>query len=77
MFSNLLGGAAGGVLINGLSDLNRQFEEAGHGDKAQSWVGHGTNKPISPSELEEVQGPQRKLGSAKRQVCRGSSQLPD
>jgi uncharacterized protein YidB (DUF937 family) len=38
------GGAAGSVLGGGLGDLVKQFEQAGHGDVAKSWIGTGPNK---------------------------------
>jgi len=52
----LAGGAAGGVLSGGLNDLLKQFQEAGHGDAANSWVSPGTNKQIAPSDLESALG---------------------
>jgi uncharacterized protein YidB (DUF937 family) len=50
----LAGGGAGSVLSNGLGDLLKQFQEAGHGDTANSWVGNGPNKEISPNDLSRV-----------------------
>jgi uncharacterized protein YidB (DUF937 family) len=50
------GGAAGGILSGGLNDLLKQFEQAGHGDVAKSWVGTGPNKQISPDDLEKAIG---------------------
>jgi uncharacterized protein YidB (DUF937 family) len=52
----LAGGAAGSVLSGGLNDLLKQFQEAGHGDTASSWVNPGTNKQIAPSDLESALG---------------------
>jgi uncharacterized protein YidB (DUF937 family) len=52
----LAGGAAGSVLTSGLNDLLKQFEQAGHGDVAKSWVGTGPNKEISPQDLEKTLG---------------------
>jgi uncharacterized protein YidB (DUF937 family) len=52
----LAGGAAGSVLSGGLNDLLKQFEHAGHGDKAQSWVSNGPNKPISSNDLANALG---------------------
>ena len=54
--SLLGGGAAGGILSGGLNDLLKQFEEAGHGDVAKSWVGNGPNKAISPNDLANALG---------------------
>ncbi|CCE00599.1 YidB family protein [Bradyrhizobium sp. STM 3809] len=52
----LAGGAAGSVLSGGLGDLLRQFQDKGHGDAANSWVGPGENKPISPGDLASALG---------------------
>ncbi len=52
----LTGGAAGSVLSGGLADLLKQFEQAGHGDVAKSWVGTGPNKQISSRDLEDAIG---------------------
>jgi uncharacterized protein YidB (DUF937 family) len=46
------GGAAGGILSGGLGDLLKQFQINGQGEKADSWVSTGTNKAVSPNELE-------------------------
>jgi uncharacterized protein YidB (DUF937 family) len=54
----LLGGAgAGNVLNSGLGELLERFQQTGHGDKAESWVGTGPNKDIAPNQLEEAIGP--------------------
>jgi uncharacterized protein YidB (DUF937 family) len=50
----LAGAAAGSVVNGGLSDLLKQFQSAGHGDVAASWVGNGPNRAISPSDLTKV-----------------------
>jgi uncharacterized protein YidB (DUF937 family) len=50
----LAGGAAGSIVNGGLSDLLRQFQQAGHGDVAGSWVGNQPNRAISPSDLTQV-----------------------
>jgi uncharacterized protein YidB (DUF937 family) len=54
----LLGGAAAGSLLNGgLGDLMRRFQQNGFGDAADSWVGRGANREITPGELESAVGP--------------------
>src|SRR5882724_4959639 len=50
----LAGGAAGSVLSGGLGDLLKQFQQNGQGDVANSWVGTGPNKAISPNDLAKV-----------------------
>ena len=46
-------GAMGG---GGLAGLVSQFEQAGLGNVAQSWVGNGQNQPVSPQQLQSVFG---------------------
>src|SRR3954447_13291803 len=53
----LLGGtAAGTVLSGGLANLLKDFQNAGHGQAAQSWVGTGPNQAIAPNDLEAALG---------------------
>ena len=51
------GGGIGGMLGGGgLSGLMSQFQNAGLGHIAQSWVGNGQNMPVSPDQLQSVFG---------------------
>ena len=52
----LAGGAAGSVISGGLGDLLKQLQQSGHGETANSWVGTGANKPISPGDLANALG---------------------
>jgi uncharacterized protein YidB (DUF937 family) len=52
----LAGGAAGSVISGGLGDLLKQFQQNGHGETANSWVGKGENKPIAPGDLANALG---------------------
>jgi uncharacterized protein YidB (DUF937 family) len=52
----LAGGAAGTVLSGGLNDLLKQLQQSGHGETANSWVGTGPNRPISPRDLGSALG---------------------
>jgi len=52
----LAGGAAGSVISGGLRDLLKQLQQGGHGDTANSWVGSGANKAISPGDLANALG---------------------
>jgi uncharacterized protein YidB (DUF937 family) len=53
----LLGGAAAGSVISGgLGDLMKQLQQSGQGDAANSWVGKGPNKAISPGDLANALG---------------------
>ncbi len=52
-----LGGGIGGSMGGGgLGGLISQFERAGLGHVAQSWVGNGSNQPVSPDQLQNVFG---------------------
>jgi uncharacterized protein YidB (DUF937 family) len=52
----LAGGAAGSVLSGGLGDLLKQFQQNGHGETANSWVGTGANKDISENDMAKAIG---------------------
>ncbi len=52
----LAGGAAGSVLTGGLNDLLKQFQQNGHGEAVDSWVGTGPNKTIAPKQLGQALG---------------------
>ena len=60
-----LGGALGGMLGGGggagggLGGLLGQFQQAGLGHVAQSWVGNGPNQQVSPDQLNQVFGDQQ------------------
>lgn len=49
---------AGGMLNGGLGELLDRFKQNGQGDKAESWVNTGENKPCAPAELEKALGPE-------------------
>ena len=53
----ILGGAGvGGLLGGGLNDLFEQFKKNGLGEAAESWVGSGPNKEISPPQVKQAIG---------------------
>ena len=53
----MLGGAAAGSVISGgLGDLLKQLQQGGHSETANSWVGPGANKAISPGDLAGALG---------------------
>jgi len=55
--SETLGGAgAGGLLSGGLGELVDRFKQSGHGETAESWVGTGPDKPVTPPQLEQAIG---------------------
>jgi uncharacterized protein YidB (DUF937 family) len=80
----LAGGAAGSVLSGGLGDLLKQFQQNGHGDTADSWVGSGPNKQISPNDLGAALGADQidqltsRTGMSREQLLSElSNELPD
>jgi uncharacterized protein YidB (DUF937 family) len=82
---SIFGGSnAGNVLSGGLNDLLKQFQQNGHGDVANSWIGSGPNKAISPTDLANALGADRinalmaQSGMPRDELLRGlSQQLPD
>jgi uncharacterized protein YidB (DUF937 family) len=80
----LAGGAAGSVLSGGLNDLLKQFQEGGHGEVANSWIGSGPNKEISPKDLagalgtDQINALMAHSGMSQEDLLNGLSQhLPD
>jgi len=80
----LAGGAAGSVLSGGLNDLLKQFQDAGHGEAANSWVSPGTNKPISSDDLASALGADQintltsQTGLSRNELLEGlAQQLPN
>jgi uncharacterized protein YidB (DUF937 family) len=78
------GGATGSVLSGGLNDLLKQFQQNGKGDVAESWIGPGANKTISPNDLATALGADRIntlagfSGMSRDDLLNGLSQrLPD
>ncbi len=57
LLSGLGGGGLGGLLGGGLGELVENFKQKGHGEVADSWVGHGPNRQIEPHQLEQAIGP--------------------
>jgi uncharacterized protein YidB (DUF937 family) len=50
------GGMGGAGMAGGLGGLLSQFQQAGLGNIAQSWIGSGQNLPVSPQQLQNVFG---------------------
>jgi uncharacterized protein YidB (DUF937 family) len=77
----LLGGAAAGSVISGgLGDLMKQLQQSGQGDAANSWVGKGPNKPVSPGDLasalgaDQIESIASQSGLSRDDLLRGLSQ---
>ena len=56
--SSLGGAGAGGVLSGGLAEIVDRFKNSGQGETAESWVGTGPNKQVTPTQLEQAIGPE-------------------
>ena len=57
VFGGLLGGGGVGSLLGGgLNELLEQFSKNGEGDAAESWIGTGPNKEISPPQVKKAIG---------------------
>ncbi|MET0278649.1 MAG: YidB family protein [Pseudorhodoplanes sp.] len=52
----LAGTSVGGLLTNGLSEMMEKFNQAGHKDTVDSWVGTGPNKDVAPTDLKNALG---------------------
>lgn len=76
----LAGGAAGSVISGGLGDLLKQFQESGQTETADSWVGKGPNKAISPGDLSKALGADQieslasQSGMSRQELLDGLSQ---
>jgi len=46
-----------GGLLGGLGGLLQSFQQSGHGDAINSWIGPGQNQPIAPDQLHRALGP--------------------
>ena len=80
----LAGGGIGKALSDGLEHLLGRFQANGQGDKAQSWIETGANRPIAPGELEQALGTERvqwlmeQTGMSKQELMAGlSKELPE
>jgi uncharacterized protein YidB (DUF937 family) len=76
-------GGLGGLLSGGLGDLVKQFQGAGKGEVADSWVSTGQNRTIAPTDLGQVLTQQQidflttRTGLSKEELLSGlSQQLP-
>jgi uncharacterized protein YidB (DUF937 family) len=76
-------GGLGAILSNGLGDLLKQFQGAGKGDVADSWVASGENKPIAPADIGKVLTPEQieflteRTGLSRQELLAGlAEQLP-
>lgn len=73
-----------GGLLGGLGGLFSQFQQSGHGDLMNSWVGTGPNAPAQPQQISQALGPDtlrdlsQRLGLPESEVAaRLSQELPE
>ena len=45
-----------GGLLGGLGGLLQSFQQSGHGDVINSWIGQGQNQPVAPDQLHRALG---------------------
>jgi uncharacterized protein YidB (DUF937 family) len=78
LIGSIFGGSSSG---GGLGDLLSQFQRAGFGQEADSWVGRGRNMALPPQAVEQVFGRgglaeiARRTGLSETDVSSGLSQL--
>ena len=77
------GGGVGSLLSGGIGELIEHFKQNGQGDTAQSWVDHGPNREVTPSELKQAIGPdvlqklEQQTGLSQQEILdRLSRELP-
>jgi uncharacterized protein YidB (DUF937 family) len=46
-----------GGLLGGLSGMLQSFQQGGHHDVINSWIGPGQNQPVAPDQLHQALGP--------------------
>jgi uncharacterized protein YidB (DUF937 family) len=66
LFDGILGGVIGAEMTQvvsgliakhgGVQGVLSQLEQHGLGETARSWVGNGSNQPISPAQIQQVFG---------------------
>jgi uncharacterized protein YidB (DUF937 family) len=47
-----------GGFLGGLGSLVQRFQQSGHGDIINSWIGSGQNRAITPEQLHQALGPE-------------------
>ena len=84
LLGSLGGAGAGGLLSRGLGELMERFQQTGHRETADSWVGAGPNLPIDPRQLQQAIGEDTlaelsaRTGLPREElIARLSRELPD
>ena len=80
VLGQVLGGSGRGA-AGGLGGLLEQLQRTGFSEQADSWVGRGANKPISPDAMTQIFGRDgleqisRQAGISEDEASQGLSQL--
>jgi uncharacterized protein YidB (DUF937 family) len=64
----------GGGLLGTLSELVQKFQNAGHAETVNSWIGQGQNAPVQPGQLGSILG-QQTIGDLARQSGMSEQEL--
>jgi uncharacterized protein YidB (DUF937 family) len=70
-----------GGLLGGLGGLLGKLQKGGRGDAANSWVGTGQNKPVTPGQLGPALGPDiiktlaQRSGLSEEEITKQLSQI--
>lgn len=73
-------GSGGGGLLEGLGGLLDRFRQSGQGKAADSWIGTGPNKPVTPGQVGGALGPNilktlaERTGMSEEELIRQLSQ---
>ena len=73
----------GTPIVQGVSDLFKDFQEKGFGETMKSWIETGPNKPVSSRDLAEALGEEKiewlmkQTGMSREELLEGlSKELP-
>jgi uncharacterized protein YidB (DUF937 family) len=76
-------GTPGNVVSGGLNELLNRLQRNGLGDAGRSWIGHGTNQPVSANDIQIAAGTEtldalaKEIGMSREQLLqRLSAELP-
>ena len=62
------------AVSGGLNELVQRFEQGGLGDVVRSWIGSGTNQPVTPDQVHQAVGGQT-IDRLSQQTGIGRAQL--
>src|SRR5215510_9528455 len=65
------------LLSGELGELVDRFKQSGHGETAESGVGTGPNKPVTPLQLEQAIGPEVSCSQFRRLLSEAAGSSND